>query len=111
MIRRPPRSTLFPYTTLFRSQRRAENVAHLLAAHAGLQGLDLFTGDEVALDDLDLVGSDDIGDSVRGAIEAAAACQRHPDRQHQGRTRAATGLNMHWYQHREIGRASCRERV
>ena len=25
MIRRPPRSTLFPYTTLFRSQRRAGN--------------------------------------------------------------------------------------
>src|SRR2546426_5083425 len=24
MIRRPPRSTLFPYTTLFRSQREAE---------------------------------------------------------------------------------------
>src|SRR2546430_12893703 len=24
MIRRPPRSTLFPYTTLFRSQRAAE---------------------------------------------------------------------------------------
>src|SRR2546430_12931712 len=24
MIRRPPRSTLFPYTTLFRSQRQAE---------------------------------------------------------------------------------------
>src|SRR5438876_7732420 len=23
MVRRPPRSTLFPYTTLFRSQRRA----------------------------------------------------------------------------------------
>src|SRR5688572_31874179 len=35
MIRRPPRSTLFPYTTLFRSERRldlapddAEDVAH-----------------------------------------------------------------------------------
>src|SRR5256885_12239194 len=27
MIRRPPRSTLFPYTTLFRSQRRALEVA------------------------------------------------------------------------------------
>src|SRR5258708_39165028 len=26
MIRRPPRSTLFPYTTLFRSQVRAVNV-------------------------------------------------------------------------------------
>src|SRR2546425_5311770 len=28
MIRRPPRSTLFPYTTLFRS-RRTDAVAHL----------------------------------------------------------------------------------
>src|SRR3989442_9883925 len=26
MIRRPPRSTLFPYTTLFRSQRISEDV-------------------------------------------------------------------------------------
>src|SRR3712207_7252968 len=26
MIRRPPRSTLFPYTTLFRSDRRAERL-------------------------------------------------------------------------------------
>src|SRR3989442_9672535 len=35
MIRRPPRSTLFPYTTLFRSrhdglQRRRQEVAHLV---------------------------------------------------------------------------------
>src|SRR5260221_8856123 len=29
MIRRPPRSTLFPYTTLFRSQRMANNVLAL----------------------------------------------------------------------------------
>src|SRR6266508_487675 len=28
MIRRPPRSTLFPYTTLFRSDRRQHHVAH-----------------------------------------------------------------------------------
>src|SRR3712207_8750919 len=27
MIRRPPRSTLFPYTTLFRSERRAGEAA------------------------------------------------------------------------------------
>src|SRR3989449_4336157 len=26
MIRRPPRSTLFPYTTLFRSDRKTENL-------------------------------------------------------------------------------------
>src|SRR3712207_7725132 len=28
MIRRPPRSTLFPYTTLFRSLTESEDVAH-----------------------------------------------------------------------------------
>src|SRR2546422_2809129 len=37
MIRRPPRSTLFPYTTLFRSEdereaHRSEHLAQLLAA-------------------------------------------------------------------------------
>src|SRR5256885_12498125 len=32
MIRRPPRSTLFPYTTLFRSVRGAGRVADRLAA-------------------------------------------------------------------------------
>src|SRR3712207_9279815 len=30
MIRRPPRSTLFPYTTLFRSHGRAQAVAGLV---------------------------------------------------------------------------------
>src|SRR2546427_5872923 len=34
MIRRPPRSTLFPYTTLFRSER-----AHGMVAHVALQSL------------------------------------------------------------------------
>src|SRR2546427_1893145 len=29
MIRRPPRSTLFPYTTLFRSEHCSERLAHL----------------------------------------------------------------------------------
>src|SRR2546430_11688347 len=29
MIRRPPRSTLFPYTTLFRSQERRAALLHL----------------------------------------------------------------------------------
>src|SRR5256885_12930762 len=32
MIRRPPRSTLFPYTTLFRSQRRGRSAALLRLA-------------------------------------------------------------------------------
>src|SRR3712207_7946397 len=33
MIRRPPRSTLFPYTTLFRSQHRFVTLEHRLAVH------------------------------------------------------------------------------
>src|SRR5689334_24156589 len=34
MIRRPPRSTLFPYTTLFRSKPFSKTVAELLEAEA-----------------------------------------------------------------------------
>src|SRR5689334_24284005 len=37
MIRRPPRSTLFPYTTLFRSDRRARPVARR-TRHDGRRG-------------------------------------------------------------------------
>src|SRR3989449_11745419 len=39
MIRRPPRSTLFPYTTLFRSQVRLLDGSENLTAHALDQGL------------------------------------------------------------------------
>src|SRR2546430_12385174 len=35
MIRRPPRSTLFPYTTLFRSTRRGPDAARPHARRAG----------------------------------------------------------------------------
>src|SRR2546430_11585146 len=44
MIRRPPRSTLFPYTTLFRSRQRSlrhpPRVADRLVRHAS-EGLDV----------------------------------------------------------------------
>src|SRR2546422_7125930 len=36
MIRRPPRSTLFPYTTLFRSRMRTAVAAALREAQVGL---------------------------------------------------------------------------
>src|SRR3712207_7224213 len=36
MIRRPPRSTLFPYTTLFRSQDEAGNIELTHSISAGL---------------------------------------------------------------------------
>src|SRR3712207_8562813 len=38
MIRRPPRSTLFPYTTLFRSE--AQERAAAMLARVGLQGFE-----------------------------------------------------------------------
>src|SRR3712207_7737790 len=44
MIRRPPRSTLFPYTTLFRSEERRVQTSvlypaiHEFTAYAGTQG-------------------------------------------------------------------------
>src|SRR3712207_7145394 len=41
MIRRPPRSTLFPYTTLFRSASTG-NLAAATAAHAAKAGLSCY---------------------------------------------------------------------
>src|SRR5258707_8966681 len=58
MIRRPPRSTLFPYTTLFRSQQAAENLLfnardatfemrnHLRDAARRAEGLDAARSEE-----------------------------------------------------------------
>src|SRR5688572_32055170 len=65
MIRRPPRSTLFPYTTLFRSAAVA-----LVALAAELRG------DGITIDHLDLGGGLGIsyeGQPVPGAFEYAAA--------------------------------------
>src|SRR2546429_6032701 len=39
MIRRPPRSTLFPYTTLFRSLCQAANVGHHVLDRVRLHAL------------------------------------------------------------------------
>src|SRR5258708_24010674 len=38
MIRRPPRSTLFPYTTLFRSQKLKEGDVVLIDGGCGVEG-------------------------------------------------------------------------
>src|SRR3954449_10584251 len=38
MIRRPPRSTLFPYTTLFRSNDTATTEIYTLSLHDALDG-------------------------------------------------------------------------
>src|SRR2546425_5773590 len=60
MIRRPPRSTLFPYTTLFRSQMAALD-EHVLAPHLvdGLRGLSR-VGEGFDLDAGELLGFVDV---------------------------------------------------
>src|SRR3712207_9580866 len=111
MIRRPPRSTLFPYTTLFRSAlvgdlRRAMNDDELAVVYQ--PKADLRTG------------------AVRG-VEALVRWE-HPDRgmlgpghflplvEQSGLTRALTAFVLDRALEeicalRQIGRASCRERV
>src|SRR5690348_17555790 len=51
MIRRPPRSTLFPYTTLFRSQIQANSAA---VYELGEVHNNIFVGKEVGRSDDDL---------------------------------------------------------
>src|SRR5258708_11086585 len=50
MIRRPPRSTLFPYTTLFRSHHFQPAVAHVVQHAAHMH--QLAAGEDVAVDEL-----------------------------------------------------------
>src|SRR3712207_7055238 len=72
MIRRPPRSTLFPYTTLFRSVAGGAVVA-LIAAAAGDHALAVDAVGRVAFGaGLDL--EEDLGaDVAAGRVDQAAA--------------------------------------
>src|SRR3712207_7880648 len=56
MIRRPPRSTLFPYTTLFRSGEEAAAVPH-----PDLEHVEEVAGDELPPDDIRAVALADGG--------------------------------------------------
>src|SRR2546427_6807177 len=53
MIRRPPRSTLFPYTTLFRSNARIPNSKFLIPDVELRCGARLFDGSDAARIDQD----------------------------------------------------------
>src|SRR2546426_12115565 len=77
MIRRPPRSTLFPYTTLFRSQFPAQSLCSSIYEHGGIRtgeiGNAMFgrnVGGREIPSDMDL---------VRMAIPRRAYTQSHLD--------------------------------
>src|SRR5690348_17898509 len=48
MLTRPPRSTLFPYTTLFRSAHELQNAAQLLAHDFGFRAA-VASGDQATM--------------------------------------------------------------
>src|SRR3712207_9307267 len=88
MIRRPPRSTLFPYTTLFRSRRPVVRVdvegadddhedhdRHLDDDHPGVEAGAL-------PDALDEDGRDDAADDERGQVEERAFAGRVRSEEH-----------------------------
>src|SRR2546425_4831906 len=73
MIRRPPRSTLFPYTTLFRSlecllDRHVEHVRDRLALELDLERLPV-----VPAPVTDLAGDVDVGQEVHLDLDRAVA--------------------------------------
>src|SRR2546426_11474678 len=49
MIRRPPRSTLFPYTTLFRSQTRDRSAPREFSASMGLNTFPALAASQAAM--------------------------------------------------------------
>src|SRR3989454_11793317 len=73
MIRRPPRSTLFPYTTLFRSLREplAEGAGEG-GAPAGLLVLEV---------DVDALPGHDLAHACRPAVQVGVAVVRAPQAQ------------------------------
>src|SRR2546427_12876124 len=108
MIRRPPRSTLFPYTTLFRSEAnlvKARTVATNDARNAA-RLTDLHGRGLIAAMDLDNAKTN--AESSQASLAAAeaqlAAARSQIDTQRSQVALAQSNVD-------EIGRASCRERV
>src|SRR3989441_13029798 len=68
MIRRPPRSTLFPYTTLFRSEAKRQ------LAGGGIVGIDMLAGPTEVL-----VIADEAGDVRAVAADLIAQAEHDED--------------------------------
>src|SRR3712207_9398219 len=99
MIRRPPRSTLFPYTTLFRSQDEFKKIVVPLAVEqteGDSKGADDTVSPEMWLAIMQAY-------SDRKLATAASSAIHDPQASIENLTPADITA--------EIGRASCRERV
>src|SRR2546421_8754993 len=88
MIRRPPRSTLFPYTTLFRSRRRVRQ-RHDRRLRPGDGVLRL----EVAALEPPLQPVAPGGGDLEAVVHVAASADHTPDPQPRARARWRVGLD------------------
>src|SRR3712207_9113884 len=104
MIRRPPRSTLFPYTTLFRSDNTLYLAAH--STGTGEYGFDPLMESDGGGSTL---GAGDVIEvrTPQGTVDYTV---QRTERYAKGELPGATEV---WEASpgRQIGRASCRERV
>src|SRR3712207_9283270 len=105
MIRRPPRSTLFPYTTLFRSGARGVEDACAMQGAAG-RALGVEAG-RVAVASTGVIGEHLPMDNILAGIENAAG-KLSDDGAPFAEAILTTDTRT---KEAEIGRASCRERV
>src|SRR3712207_9340150 len=93
MIRRPPRSTLFPYTTLFRSKNllaRGQEVGVLTYAEVALAVRELDV-DESDVEELTafIEGSEiELVEEIDPATAAANAVERAPDKRRARKSKA-----------------------
>src|SRR2546422_8289850 len=124
MIRRPPRSTLFPYTTLFRSPRVLEDAGERGGGQRGelergLRGRKAVLAVTVRREEKEqrvLLGVHRLAHPVQRAREVGHAADGEflqrvaAAREGDGAPRGAEAL-VEQPLHVEIGRASCRERV
>src|SRR3712207_8320286 len=79
MIRRPPRSTLFPYTTLFRSQALA--LEHVLEVHVAAD-VELHRAVELHAPVLEELGQHAVGDGGAHLALDVVADDRHRSEEH-----------------------------
>src|SRR5256885_15105555 len=106
MIRRPPRSTLFPYTTLFRSAETGEKAIALSETGVAAVVLDVHLPD---------ISGFDVCRTIRGARHTSLIPVVHLSAEYVQSNHQVAGLNAgadaYMVHPVEIGRASCRERV